>query len=50
MAQSTHDVRRANRLNIVNQSQNSPSGMSVKQCTDSGTTIEKAPDGSPTYE
>lgn len=31
MDQSTHDVRRANWLNIVNQCQNRPSDMSVKQ-------------------
>ena len=31
MDQSTHDVRRANWLNIVNQCQGSPVGMSVKQ-------------------
>lgn len=32
MDQSTHDVRRANWLNIVNQCQGRPVGMSVKQC------------------
>ena len=31
MDQSTHDVRRANWLNIVNQCQGRPVGMSVKQ-------------------
>lgn len=31
MDQSTHDVRRANWLNIVNQCQNRPANMSVKQ-------------------
>ncbi len=31
MDQSTHDVRRANWLNIVNQCQNRPADMSVKQ-------------------
>ncbi len=31
MDQSTHDIRRANWLNIVNQCQNRPSGMSAKK-------------------
>jgi len=31
MDQSTHDVRRTNWLNIVNQCQNRPSGMSAKK-------------------
>jgi len=42
MDQSTHDVRRANWLNIVNQCQNRPSDMSVKQWLEENDIKEKA--------
>ncbi len=42
MDQSTHDVRRANWLNIVNQCQNRPSDMSVKQWLAENDVKEKA--------
>ena len=42
MDQSTHDVRRANWLNIVNQCQGRPVGMSVKQWLEENDIKEKA--------
>lgn len=42
MDQSTHDVRRANWLNIVNQCQNRPADMSVKQWLAENDIKEKA--------
>ena len=42
MDQSTHDVRRANWLNIVNQCQGRPVGMSVKQWLAENDIKEKA--------
>ena len=42
MDQSTHDVRRANWVNIVNQCQGRPVGMSVKQWLDENDIKEKA--------
>ena len=42
MDQSTHDVRRANWLNIVNQCQGRPIGMSVKQWLEENDIKEKA--------
>ena len=42
MDQSTHDVRRANWLNIVNQCQNRPTDMSVKQWLEENDIKEKA--------
>ena len=42
MDQSTHDVRRANWVNIVNQCQGRPVGMSVKQWHDENDIKEKA--------
>ena len=42
MDQSTHDVRRANWVNIVNQCQGRPVGMSVKQWLDENDFKEKA--------
>ncbi len=42
MDQSTHDVRRTNWLNIVNQCQSRPSGMSVKQWLAENDIKEKA--------
>lgn len=42
MDQSTHDVRRANWLNIVNQCQNRPSDLSVKQWLAENDIKEKA--------
>lgn len=42
MDQSTHDVRRTNWLNIVNQCQNRPSDMSVKQWLAENDIKEKA--------
>ncbi len=42
MDQSTHDIRRTNWLNIVNQCQNRPSDMSVKQWLAENDIKEKA--------
>ena len=42
MDQSTHDVRRANWLNIVNQCQGRPVGMSAKQWLEENGIKEKA--------